>query len=74
MEKQNDLGRRLSAFARTLPTLCAQLQGDALVDAVHRLYEEVLCATPRELLDQAHDGMVMFMRSHGLLRHYDRAA
>jgi hypothetical protein len=54
--------------------LCAQLQGDALVDAVHRLYEEVLCATPREHLDQAHDAMVAFMRSQGLLRRYDRAA
>jgi len=74
MGNQEDLGHRLSAFARTLPTLCAQLQGDALVDAVHRLYEEVLCATPREHLDQAHDAMVMFMRSQGLMRHYDRAA
>jgi hypothetical protein len=74
MGKQDDLGHHLSAFARTLPTLCAQLQGDALVDAVHRLYEEVLCATPREHLDQAHDAMVAFMRSQGLLRRYDRAA
>jgi hypothetical protein len=74
MGKHDDLGHRLSAFARTLPGLCVQLEGDALVDAAHRLYEEVLCATPREHLDQAHDAMVAFMRSQGLLQRYDRAA
>jgi hypothetical protein len=36
----------LSAFARGLPVLCADLQGNVRIDAVHRLYEETLSATP----------------------------
>jgi hypothetical protein len=68
MGEQDDLGRRLSAFARALPVLCAELQGDARTDAAHRLYEQLLCATPRERLDQAHDAMIAFMHRHRLIR------
>jgi hypothetical protein len=67
MGKHDNLDLRLSAFARTLQTLCAELQGDALVDAAHRLYEEVICATRREHHDQAHDAMIASMRRHGLI-------
>lgn len=68
MENDKDLGQRLGLFAGMLPTLCAQLDGDSLVDAVHRLYESVLCETPRELLDPAHDAMHLLMHRHGLVR------
>ena len=68
MKIDQDLGRRLGRFAAELPALCAKLKGDSLVDAVHRLYEHVLCETPRELLDPAHDAMHMLMHRHGLVR------
>jgi hypothetical protein len=77
MGNQEQLGQQLSRFACALPRLCAELEGDRLVDAVHRLYEDVLCETPRELLDAAHDGMYLLMHRHGLVRRppadWDRA-
>jgi hypothetical protein len=68
MGEQDDLGQRLSAFARALPMLCVELQGDARIDAAHRLYEQLLCATRREHLDQAHDVMSALMHRHRLIR------
>jgi hypothetical protein len=68
MRKQKELGDRLRQFACALPLLCAQLEGDALIDTVHRRYEAVLCATPRDMLDLAHDAMYLLMHRHGLVR------
>ncbi|WP_159016612.1 hypothetical protein [Cognatiluteimonas profundi] len=65
---KKQLGERLQQFACALPSLCAQLDGDALVDTVHRRYEAVLCATPRPLLDIAHDAMSLLMQRHGLIQ------
>jgi hypothetical protein len=68
MGNQKELGERIRQFARALPVLCSQLDGDDLIDSVHRLYEALLCQTPRELLDVAHDAMHLLMHRHGLVR------
>ena len=68
MGKHKELGERIRQFARALPVLCAQLDGDDLVDCVHRRYEALLCQTPRDLLDTAHDAMHLLMHRHGLVR------
>ena len=68
MGKQKELGERIRQFARALPVLCSQLDGDDLIDSVHRRYEALLCQTPIELLDVAHDAMHLLMHRHGLVR------
>ena len=68
MGKERELGERIRQFARALPVLCSQLDGDDLVDSVHRRYEVLLCQTPFELLDVAHDAMHLLMHRHGLVR------
>ena len=68
MGKQAELGERIRQFARILPVLCSQLVGDDLIDGVHRRYEALMCQTPRELLDVAHDAMHLLMHRHGLVR------
>ena len=68
MMKKEELGERIHEFARALPVLCSQLDGDELIDSVHRRYEALLCQTPRDLLDVAHDAMHLLMHRHGLVR------
>ena len=60
------LAEPLVQFGCLLPQLCATLSGPALVDAVHRQYEHVICATPKPLLDDAHDAMSHLMKRHGI--------
>jgi hypothetical protein len=63
-----ELAERLQRFGRTLPLLCTELSGYALLEAVHARYDAVMCATPKHLLDQAHDAMHALMHRHGLVR------
>jgi hypothetical protein len=68
MGKQEELGERIRQFARAITVLSSQLEGDDLIDSVHRRYETLLCQTPRDLLDVAHDAMHLLMHRNGLVR------
>ena len=68
MGEITELAERLQRFGRVLPALCAELKGFALLEAVHLRYDAVMCATPKHLLDDAHDAMHRLMHQHGLVR------
>ena len=69
MGELNELAERLQRFGRALPALRAELSGIQLLEAVHLRYDAVMCATPKHLLDHAHDAMLRHMHQHGLARH-----
>lgn len=59
---------RVLAFGRSVSALPMALTGIDRLEAVHRAYEAVLCATPKHRLDEVHKAMLAMMVNLKLVR------